>query len=208
MSISNTKYTNLTTTNFTTSADANINGVRVGRGNGNVFSNTCVGNGALNTNRGLYNCAFGQDALRTQNSGDRNSAFGDHSGENLKNGNNNTFVGAYSNVLSGSVTYSNSTAIGYSAIIDDSNQTYYIASKDDYSTLVRSIHNMSDKLDVIKYITMVAAILSIIMVFVDLYIQIKNSKNVLVEACIIDIEQPFINHGDNYNEVIEKKDVK
>jgi len=93
-------------------------------------------------------------------------------------------------------------------IIDDSNQTYYIASKDDYSTLVRSIHNMSDKLDVIKYITMVAAILSIIMVFVDLYIQIKNSKNVLVEACIIDIEQPFINHGDNYNEVIEKKDVK
>ena len=41
---------------------------------------------------------------------------------------------------------------------------------------------------------MVAAILSIIMVFVDLYIQIKNSKNVLVEACIIDIEQPFINN--------------
>jgi hypothetical protein len=79
-------------------------------------------------------------------------------------------------------------------IIDASNQTYYIASEDDYSTLIASINIMSYKLDVLKYITIVAIIVTAIMAFLDLYIQIKNSKNVLVEACIIDIEQPFINN--------------
>jgi hypothetical protein len=93
-------------------------------------------------------------------------------------------------------------------IIDASNQTFYIASEVDYSTLIASISNISDKLDVLKYITIVAIIVTGIMVFVDLYIQIKNSKNVLVDACVIDIEQPFIKNGDNYHEAIEKKDVK
>jgi hypothetical protein len=81
-------------------------------------------------------------------------------------------------------------------IIDDTNQTYYIASEVDYSTLIASISNASDKLDVLIYLTIVAIIVTSIMAFVDLYIQysIKNSKNVLVEACIIDIEQPFINN--------------
>jgi hypothetical protein len=81
-------------------------------------------------------------------------------------------------------------------IIYDSNQTYYIASEDDYSTLIASINGISYKLDVLKYITIVAIIVTAIMASVDLYIQIKNSKNVLVEACIIDIEQPFINNND------------
>ena len=83
-------------------------------------------------------------------------------------------------------------------IIDDSNQTQYLASEVDYSTLIGSMNNINDKLDAIKYITIVAIIISLIMTFADIYMQylIKNSKNVLVEACIIDIEQPFINNND------------
>ena len=65
-------------------------------------------------------------------------------------------------------------------VIYDSNQTYYIASEDDYSTLIASINGISYKLDVLKYITMVAIIVTAIMAFLDLYIHIKNSKNVLV----------------------------
>jgi hypothetical protein len=87
-------------------------------------------------------------------------------------------------------------------IIDASNQSYYIASEDDYSTLIASINSVSYKLDVLSYITIVAIIVTVIMAFLDLYIQIKNSKNVLVEACIIDLEQPFINNDKTKNDNI------
>ena len=60
-------------------------------------------------------------------------------------------------------------------IIDDTNQTYYIASEVDYSTLIASINGISYKLDVLKYITIVAIIVTAIMASVDLYIQIKSA---------------------------------
>ena len=54
--------------------------------------------------------------------GNYNSAFGNVSGFNLQFGSYNTFVGDGTDVLSNLETYGYSTAIGYRAIIDASNQ--------------------------------------------------------------------------------------
>ena len=54
-----------------------INSVIVGRGTGNVVSNTVVGNGALNANTtGSANNAFGYKTLRFNTDASFNNAFG------------------------------------------------------------------------------------------------------------------------------------
>jgi len=57
--------------------DATINGVRVGRGNGNSSSNTALGNGALTANTtGSFNTAAGSAALTANTTGSFNTAIG------------------------------------------------------------------------------------------------------------------------------------
>jgi hypothetical protein len=165
------------TGNLITQADATINNLTVGRGNGNVGTNTAIGASSLsnNGNTGAYNTAIGNFALHfntgtdntavgagsmeSSTSGGNNTAVGTNSlaynsGGNFNtavgaaslayNGNtaaiyntaigyqsgkllalnssNNTFLGTNTDVTSSGSVYSNSTAVGYNAIIDQSNQ--------------------------------------------------------------------------------------
>jgi hypothetical protein len=91
-------------------------------------------------------------------------------------------------------------------IIADSNQTFFIASDVDYETLIGSINIVSYKLDIIKYITIVAIIVSLIMTFTDLYIHrsIICRKDEVMEAGIIDIEQSIMNSEKTKNGNYEK----
>jgi cytoskeletal protein CcmA (bactofilin family) len=119
-----------------TNADATINGVSIGRGAGNVYTNTVVGNEALYSNSGTQNVAVGNQALYTnsgtqtvavgyealfQNSGTQNVAVGYLAAGYTNIGSRNTFLGALTDSdLNGN--WSNSTAIGYNARITASNQ--------------------------------------------------------------------------------------
>jgi len=59
------------------SGDALINGVTVGRGNGNISSNTAIGNSALFSNTtGFDNTANGDSALFSNTTGYANTAYG------------------------------------------------------------------------------------------------------------------------------------
>jgi len=84
--------------------DANIHGVTVGVGGGNILSN----------------CVVGQTALSENTVGSYNSAFGPSAGTSNINGNNNTYIG-YGTDNSGN-NISNSTAVGYDAKITNSDQ--------------------------------------------------------------------------------------
>jgi hypothetical protein len=84
--------------------DANIHGVTVGVGGGNILSN----------------CVVGQTALSENTIGSYNSAFGPSAGTSNINGNNNTYIG-YGADNSGN-NISNSTAVGYDAKITNSDQ--------------------------------------------------------------------------------------
>lgn len=109
--------------------DATINGVRVGRGAGNVDGNTVVGSGAFNSNStGLQNTAIGYQSLRN-NTGLYNTALGFQSAYSNTTGERNTAVGRQAlranstgsyNVALGmdalnNNTASNNTALGYQA---------------------------------------------------------------------------------------------
>jgi hypothetical protein len=93
--------------------DAIINGVTVGRGQGNDQSNTALGNGALGagpgggsniavgagtltslTDEGKNNIALGNDALRVNSLGDCNIAIGVSAGTSNTEGYNNIVIGA------------------------------------------------------------------------------------------------------------------
>ncbi|MDR0872748.1 MAG: hypothetical protein LBN27_04675, partial [Prevotellaceae bacterium] len=111
--------------------DASINGVIVGKGGGNVGSNTAVGRIALSNNTtGESNSAFGYGALNYNTEGELNNAFG-YSAllMNTAGGNNNAFgyaalgrnTSGYENSAfgGGALTYTTTggrnTAIGYQA---------------------------------------------------------------------------------------------
>ena len=98
----------------TFSADATINGVTVGRGAGNISSNTTIGNGALSANTtGAANTAIGVPALASNTTGAYNSAVGESSLYTNTTGFANTAIG------SNSLYYNNgsyNTAIGRSAL--------------------------------------------------------------------------------------------
>jgi hypothetical protein len=104
-----------------------INNVAVGRlsliNNTTGIQNTAVGKSALFENTiGSDNSAFGYETLVSNTIGCKNTAIGSEAGRIMQDGSNNTFVGAYSDVNSNSSLYNNSTALGYNAIINDSNQ--------------------------------------------------------------------------------------
>ena len=114
----------------TTTADATIYGVRVGRGAGAVATNTAVGTSALNANTsGTENTAVGQEAGYTNLTGNSNTFIGRRTGY-LSTGSANTGVGAIAlrfnssgsnntavgeEALYNNTTASNNTAVGYQA---------------------------------------------------------------------------------------------
>jgi hypothetical protein len=113
---------------LTTTADAVVNGVNIGRGGGNLDTNTRVGanagaanttgvsnsffgtnSGALNTT-GSTNSSFGRDSLSSNTTGGLNSAYGSSSLDNNTTGAENTAIGV--SALFSNTTGSQNTAIG------------------------------------------------------------------------------------------------
>jgi hypothetical protein len=117
---------------LTSTNDATINGVTVGRGGGSVSLNTAVGANALAaTSTGDSNAAFGASALASNLAGTGNTATGFTSLRDNTSGNYNVAsgylalatnlsgannVGIGYSVLSTATATSNNTAIGYEAL--------------------------------------------------------------------------------------------
>ena len=119
--------------------DARFNGVRVGRGAGDIATNNAVGNEALNSNTtGVQNTAVGRFTMFSNTTGSQNTAIGVRAIQGNVGGNDNTalgyvagyfiadgttavtttnqsvFIGASSKALADSQT--NQIVIGYNAI--------------------------------------------------------------------------------------------
>ena len=114
-----------------TGEDSTFNTVSVGKGGGNMASNTRVGNNSLLSNTtGVQNTAVGFDSLRNNTTGMNNAAVGLHSLGNNTIGMNNAAVGMdalFLNVSGGGNTavgsqalynslVSNTTAVGFQAL--------------------------------------------------------------------------------------------
>lgn len=100
---------------FTTTNDATIQGLTVGRGAGAVATNTAVGASALALNTtGSSNTAVGVSALQANTTGSNNTAVGYNSSSATTTGIDNVAVGY--NSLSTNVTGSNNTAVGRRAL--------------------------------------------------------------------------------------------
>ena len=103
---------------LTTTSDAVINEVNVGRGGGAISSNTRVGVGTLNTNTtGGSNTANGFQALLSNTTGAANTANGFHALYSNTTGGNNTANGR--GVLFSNTTGSNNTANGVNALFSN-----------------------------------------------------------------------------------------
>jgi hypothetical protein len=104
----------------TISNDTLINGLTVGKGGGNIASNTASGLNALAANTtGLQNTAVGSNALTSNTTANFNTAVGYSSLFSNTNGVNNTALGY--RTLTKNVTGDNNTAVGYAAL--DANTT-------------------------------------------------------------------------------------
>ena len=100
-------------TSITTSADASISGLTVGKGLGSIASNTAIGNTALGTNTsGAHNVAVGYNASPQSNAGSYNVAVGENTLFSNITGSYNTALGIYALQ---NTTASNNTAVGYQA---------------------------------------------------------------------------------------------
>ena len=109
-------------------SDAIFNGVRVGRGAGNIATNTLVGSGSLASNTtgnnntavgyqalasgstGNYNTAIGSNAL-FKATGGANTALGYSAGSEMTTGAGNTVIGAGNNVKPDNATLTTQTGI-------------------------------------------------------------------------------------------------
>jgi len=126
-------------TSLTTSSDASISGLTVGKGGGSVATNTAlgvsalasnstgyqttaVGFQALNANTGNNNTAFGTQALVLNTSGTDNTAVGLAALGSNTTGAYNTSVGELA--LNKNTTASNNTAVGYQAGYSNTTGTY------------------------------------------------------------------------------------
>ena len=112
-----------------------IDGLRIGKGGGDVASNTALGASALNANTtgsnnsavgnlallsnttGNFNAAVGSDALRFNSTGNHNSAVGYYSLRNNTTGGGNSAVGF--SALPSNTTGSNNSAVGYEALANN-----------------------------------------------------------------------------------------
>ena len=89
--------------------------------NSTGFSNVGIGTFALlNNQSGFSNTAIGPDALTSNTTGDSNTAAGYWALIKNDIGAHNTAVGAFADVSAGDLT--NATAIGFAAIVNDSNK--------------------------------------------------------------------------------------
>ena len=125
----------LTSKNFGNTAigAASLNGNTTGSGNTAIgarslfyntsgYYNTSIGGDSLFVNEtGNHNVSIGIGSLYKHISGDYNTSIGDNAGNSDISGNKNTFIGSYADISSNYVIQ-NSTAIGYNAKIDASNQ--------------------------------------------------------------------------------------
>jgi len=103
-------------TTFSTTNDASISGLTVGKGAGAVSTNTAVGASALSSGSlsGAYNTGVGYQTLQANTTGSSNSAFGLQSLVANTTGYNNSAYGAIS--LYANTTGVNNTAIGEEAL--------------------------------------------------------------------------------------------
>ena len=91
--------------------DILVNSITVGRGAGNISSNTAIGNSALNVNTtGTFNTAIGPYSLQSNISGSANIAIGF---ESLKSNTSNTNIGIGVETLKSNTIGSNNIAIGH-----------------------------------------------------------------------------------------------
>lgn len=108
------------------SADARINGIRVGKGNGSFSSNTAIGVDSLNSFSGTTfgsNTAIGFSALKANTTGYQNTAIGTSAMFSTTTANSNVAVGSfalYTNTTGGAVV-----AIG-SGALQNSNVNYNV----------------------------------------------------------------------------------
>jgi hypothetical protein len=99
----------------TISNDTLINGLTVGKGGGNIASNTASGAGALGSNTtGSDSVAIGSFALSLNTTAQNNTAIGQSALRN-NNGNNNTACG--NDALRANTTGINNTAVGQGALV-------------------------------------------------------------------------------------------
>jgi hypothetical protein len=95
--------------------DTLINGLTVGRGGGNILSNTAVGYNSLTSNTtGIGNTAVGLVALELNTTGGYNTALGYGTISSNTIGINNTAVGYLA--LESNTTGNNNTAVGFQAL--------------------------------------------------------------------------------------------
>jgi hypothetical protein len=98
--------------------DSIINGLNIGRGGGNIDSNTRVGfNALLNNTTGSQNTAIGFNALNNNTTGSQNTAIGRDALLNNTTGINNTAIGRVA--LLNNTTGSDNTAIGRDALFSN-----------------------------------------------------------------------------------------
>ena len=104
---------------FTT--DINVSGLTVGRGGGNVASNTAIGLSALDSNTtGAYNTASGRNALILNTTGAYNTASGYDALSLNTTGAYNTASGYYA--LRSNTTFDNCSGLGFDAQVTGSGQ--------------------------------------------------------------------------------------
>jgi len=102
-------------TDLTSTTDATLSGVRVGKGAGAIAANTALGSGALNANTtGSNNTASGYLALVSNTTGSNNTASGFQALYYNTTGSSNTASG--SSALLSNTTGSSNTASGLSAL--------------------------------------------------------------------------------------------
>ena len=113
-------------------SDASINGVRVGKGGGDISTNTAIGNNSLNSNTtGTNNTAVGDEALADNTTGNLNTAIGFRSLADNTTGGENTSIGyaamqvnttGFRNIaigartLAANTTGGNNTAVGHESM--------------------------------------------------------------------------------------------
>lgn len=112
-------------TNLTSSTDALINGLTIGKGGGNITNNTAIGDRALGNNAsGIQNTAIGSFSLSSSIVGAGNTAVGFQSLQ-LNTSNNNTALGwrsLYVNTIG-----SSNVAVGTSALISNTSGSNNVA---------------------------------------------------------------------------------
>lgn len=105
--------------------DSKINGLTVGRGNGNVGSNTCFGNQALASNTsGIDNIAIGNSTLFLNQTGNKNIAIG-NGALYASTGSQNIACGFWAMNNNSSGSYN--TAAGYTALFSNQDGDYNTA---------------------------------------------------------------------------------